>query len=173
MIRKTILTLNPRFIWNNSTTLITLGKNAFIIKLETHPTKDVVDSHINGTLTVIWRDRDKIIKKNPKMVYVSSVNPGEVKGPHLHLKRDSYFVCIHGKVVFIIKENSGKYLEIESSDDKPVLVFVPKKTASAHINLTNSVARVLALADPAWKPNDNEMKNVSFLDYNWSKWKNQ
>jgi dTDP-4-dehydrorhamnose 3,5-epimerase len=30
---------------------------------------------------------------------------------------------------------------------------------------------VLALANPAWKPNDDEMKNVSFDDYDWQKWK--
>ena len=35
------------------------------------------------------------------MVYVTSINPGEVKGPHLHVIRHSYYVCIKGKVVFI------------------------------------------------------------------------
>ncbi len=45
------------------------------INLENHPTKDISDSHVNGSLTVIWRDYDNIIKNNPKMVYVSSVNP--------------------------------------------------------------------------------------------------
>ena len=25
----------------------------------------------------------------------------------------------------------------------------------------------IALADIAWKPNDNEMKNTTFDDYNW------
>ena len=45
------------------------------IKLETHDTKDARDQHVNGTLTVVWRDWDKIIKNHPKMVYVTSVNP--------------------------------------------------------------------------------------------------
>ena len=39
--------------------------------------------------------------------------------------------------------------------------------ASAHINTTNEVALVLVLADIAWKPNDNEMENASFPDYDW------
>ena len=55
--------------------------------LEKHQTKDTNDSHINGSLTVVWRDWDNKIKNDPKMVYVSSVNPGEIKGPHLHKKR--------------------------------------------------------------------------------------
>lgn len=140
------------------------------IKLEKHVTKDIHDQHVNGSLTVVWRDWDNIIKNAPKMVYVSSVNPGEIKGPHLHIRRTSYFLCIHGKVVFIAKDEHGKYIEIESSEDDPVLVCIPKNCASAHINLSNEISRVLVLTDVAWKPNDGEMKNVSFYDYDWSKW---
>lgn len=140
-------------------------------KLEKHETKDTLDQHVNGSLTVVWRDWDEIIKNHPKMIYVSSVNPGETKGPHLHTKRNSYFVCIHGKVVFIIRDNDGNYTEIESSEDNPVLIHVPKNCPSAHINTTNQVSRVLALADIAWRPNDNEMQNVTFDDYVWEKWK--
>ena len=76
-----------------------------IFDLEKHPTKDTNDGHINGELSVVWRDWDDIIKNYPKMVYVSSINPGEIKGPHIHTKRTSHFVCIHGKVIFIIKNN--------------------------------------------------------------------
>ena len=147
-----------------------MKENNFSVNLETHDTKDTKDNHVNGTLTVIFRNNDGIIENEPKMVYVSSVNPGEIKGPHLHTKRNSYFVCIHGKVVFIIKDKNGEYSEIESSAEKPVLVKVPKGIASAQINPTNEIGRVLALADIAWKPNDNEMENVTFDDYNWKKW---
>ena len=126
---------------------------------------------MNGSLTVVWRDWDKVLEAVPKMIYVSSVNPGEIKGPHIHTKRDSYFVCIRGKVVFIAKDKNGKYLEIESDEKNPVLVQIPKNFASAHINPTNEPASVLALANPAWKPNDDEMKNVGFDDYDWQKWK--
>ena len=138
--------------------------------LEKHETKSVVDGHVNGSLTVIWRDWDGIIKNHPKMGYVSSVNTGEIKGPHTHTKRNSYFACIHGKVVFIIKDNDGKYTEIESSGDKPILVYVPKNCPSAHINISNETSHVITLADLAWRPNDNEMLNVSFDDYDWKKW---
>lgn len=141
------------------------------INLEKHETKDIKDGHINGSLIVVWRDWDKILDVEPKMVYVSSVNPGEIKGPHLHTKRDSYFVCIRGKVVFIAKDLDGKYYEIESSEENPILVQIPKNHPSAHINVTDKIATILTLTNLAWKPNDNEMQNISFDDYNWSKWK--
>ena len=141
-----------------------------VFKLEKHPTKDINDFHVNGSLTVIWRDYDDIIKNQPKMVYVSSVEPGEIKGPHLHKQRDSYFTCIHGKVIFIIKTDDG-FEEIESNSENPTMIFIPKNFASAHINVSNSTSRILTLTNIAWRSNDNEMENVKFLNYDWAKWK--
>ena len=86
--------------------------------LEKHVTKDIHDKDVNGTLVPVWRNWDKIIKVIPEMVYITSINPGEVKGPHLHIIRHSYYVCIKGKVIFIIKENSGKL-----SDFKVLLIY--------------------------------------------------
>ena len=140
------------------------------IKLDSYKTNDISDSHVNGKLTVIWRDYDKLIDFSPKMLYQTSVNSGEIKGPHLHTERDSYFVCMQGKVVFIIKDKEGHYHEIESSEEKPIMVKIPKGTSSAHINPTEKISSVLAIASIAWKPNDDEMKNVFFDDYDWKKW---
>lgn len=142
-----------------------------IIELEKHVTKDIHDGHLNGDLTVIWRDWDKILKNSPKMIYLTSVNPGEVKGPHLHLKRTSYFTCVEGKVIVIIHDSDGLYHEIECDSEKPRLICVPNNIASAHINIDQNVSKVLVLADVAWKPDDNEMINVLFDNYDWSKWK--
>ena len=144
----------------------------FIINLEKHQTKDVTDSHINGELTVIWRDWDKIFPKNPEMVYVNTVNPMEIKGPHLHKNRTTYFYCISGEVVILIQDDEGVIHEISSNSDIPILISVPNKLAAAIINPTNNVSKILVLADVAWKPNDNEMINVTFDNYNWNKWKN-
>ena len=141
-----------------------------IIELEKHETKDIHDSHQNGDLTVIWRDWDKILKNPPKMIYVTSVNSGEIKGPHLHLKRTSYFTCIEGSVVVIIRDSEGLYHEIECNSEKPRLICVPNQIASAHINISENVSKVLVLADIAWRPDDNEMENLDFNNYEWSKW---
>ena len=149
-----------------------MNDSKFIIKLEKHETKDIHDNHTNGELTVIWRDWDNILQNHPKMIYISSVNPHEIKGPHVHTKRDSYFTCIQGKVVFILKMIDGKYKEIFSDSENPIMVYVPKNVASAHINLSDKPSGILTLADVSWKPNDNEMRNDIFNDYDWNKWKN-
>ena len=61
--------------------------------------------------------------------------------------------------------------QIKSNSDEPVLIHVPNMVASAHINFGNEVARILTLADVAWKPNDNEMQNITFDDYDMKKWR--
>lgn len=141
-----------------------------IIELENHVTKDIHDGHQNGDLTVIWRDWDNLIN-HPKMIYITSVFPNEVKGPHLHLKRTSYFTCIDGAIVIIIRDSGGQFHEIECNSKKPRLVCVPNNIASAHINVSENTSKVLVMADIAWRPNDDEMKNLDFDNYNWSKWK--
>ena len=146
-------------------------KNFSVWDLENHQTKDITDSHINGTLTVIWRDWDNLIKNHPKMVYVNSINPGEIKGPHIHKNRTTSFSCIHGSVVLVIRDDDGKFHEIKADSEKPVLITVSNGIASAIVNPTAKIAKVLVLADIAWKPNDNEMIDVSFDNYDWDKWK--
>ena len=147
------------------------NKNFTVWDLEKHQTRAVTDSHINGELTVIWRDWDNLIKNHPKMVYVNSVNPGEIKGPHIHKNRTTYFFCVHGNVVFVIQDNAGKFHEIKVDSEKPVLITVSNGIAAAIVNPTTKITKVLVLADIAWRPNDDEMKNVSFDDYDWDKWK--
>ena len=69
-----------------------MDNNSFkIYDLERHDTKDILDNHINGELTVIWRDWDNHNLQSPKMMYITSVKSGEKKGPHLHTERNSFF----------------------------------------------------------------------------------
>jgi len=146
-------------------------KNFSVWDLEKHQTKDIADSHINGELTVIWRDWDNLLKNHPKMVYVNSINPGEIKGPHIHKNRTTSFFCIDGSVVLIIQDDDKKFHEMKMNSEKPVLITVPNGIAAAIVNPTSRIAKMLVLADIAWRPNDNEIKNITFDDYDWEKLK--
>ena len=143
-----------------------------IFNLECHETKDTDDNHVNGELTVIWRDWDNHELTLPKMVYITSVDPNEKKGPHLHTERNSFFTCIQGEVIFIIRDKDGLYHEIKTSETNPQLIFIPKGVAAAHLNSGTITGKILALADISWKPDSREMKNVKFDDYKWEKWFN-
>jgi dTDP-4-dehydrorhamnose 3,5-epimerase len=106
------------------------------------------------------------------MVYVNTVNPGEIKGPHVHKNRTSYFHCIDGNMVVVIRDKDGNYHEIETNSTESKLVSVSNGVAAAIVNPSQSISKILVLADISWKPNDNEMENVSFSDYDWQKWFN-
>ncbi len=82
-----LVPLNPNFYWQKFGFFLMNNDEFFVHKLERHQTKDVSDSHVNGELTVVWRDWDDIVKDHPKMIYLNTVNPGEIKGPHIHKKR--------------------------------------------------------------------------------------
>ena len=142
-----------------------------VFQLENHETKDVLDSHINGELTVIWRNWDEIIN-DPEMIYVNSVNPGEIKGPHIHKQRTSYFFCIEGEMVIVIQDKNGKYHEIEANSENSRIISVSNGIAAAIVNPSKNVTKILVIADVAWKPNDGEMTNLEFKNYSFEKWKN-
>ncbi len=142
-----------------------------IHELEVHETKDTKTDATNGELTILWRDWDKIIN-NPQMIYVNLINPGEIKGPHLHKKRTSYFYCLEGKIMLIIRDSKMTYHEVTIESGNPKLIQVQNGVAAAIVNMSDQISKVLVLADISWKPNDNEMENVTFNDYDWNKWKN-
>ena len=145
--------------------------NFHVHTLEKHDTKSITDSHVNGELTVLWRDWDKIIN-DPKMIYLNSIEPFEVKGPHIHKNRTSYFFCIDGEIVVVIKDNDGVYHEIHLSSNEPKLIEISNGTPAAIVNPSGIISKVLVLADISWKPNDDEMQNTIFTNYDWKKWKN-
>ena len=139
------------------------------IDLERHETRSTGDRAPNGRLTVVWGDWDEILDHPPRMVYLTSVDRGGRKGPHLHLRRNSSFLCTGGAVVFVIRTGGG-YQEIKRSESDRAMVYVPMDFASARVNISDGPSQVLALADLAWRTEGNEMEDVEFDGYDWGKW---
>ena len=79
-----------------------MSDNFHVHNLEVHQTKDIKTENINGELTIIWRDWDKIINQ-PQMIYLNLINPHEIKGPHLHKKRKSTRISHTSEVLLIMK----------------------------------------------------------------------
>ena len=144
--------------------------NFHVHTLEKHQTKSVTDSHVNGELTVLWRDWDKIIN-DPKMIYLNSIEPLGIKGPHIHKNRTSYFFCIQGTIIIVVQDKNGEYHEIKSDGNTPKLISVSNGIAAAIVNPSDEKSKLLVLADVSWKPDENEMINVKFDEYDFNKWK--
>ena len=148
-----------------------MSDNFRVHDLEVHQTKDIKTENINGELTIIWRDWDKIINQ-PQMVYLNLINPHEIKGPHLHKKRTSYFYCLEGQITLVIRDSKMNYHEVTVNSSEPKLIQVQKGIAAAIVNNSKNISKVLVLADISWKPDDNEMESVNFNNYEWNKWRN-
>lgn len=140
-----------------------------LFDLELIKTKDVRDGHQNGVFIPVWRDWDKIYEHEPKMVYVTTCFPGELKGPHLHKMRWSYLTVLRGKVVFIVKTDEG-FQEYIISDEKPQTLVIPAGTPQAHVNIGEVDAIVMNLCNPAWHPDNQDNYTADYGTYDFSKW---
>jgi dTDP-4-dehydrorhamnose 3,5-epimerase len=74
-------------------------------------------------------------------------------------------------MVIIVRDKEGKYHEIEANSSEPKLVCVSNGIAAAIVNPSDNISKILVIADIAWKPNDNEMVNAKFEDYDFEQWK--
>ena len=72
-------------------------------------------------------------------------------------------------MVIIVRDREGKYHEIKTNSNEPKLVTVSNGIAAAIVNPSNDVSKILVLADVSWKPDDNEMINVKFDDYDFKR----
>ena len=131
-----------------------MSDNFRVHDLEVHQTKDIKTENINGELTIIWRDWDKIINQ-PQMIYLNLINPHEIKGPHLHKKRTSYFYCLEGQITLVIRDSKMNYHEVTVNSSEPKLIQVQKGIAAAIVNNSKNISKVLVLEDISWKPDDN------------------
>ena len=127
----------------------------------------------NGFLIPIFNIYDEFIPldNQPKQVYLTVVIPGQVKGPHLHLKRWGYFTCIKGNVK-VVARIDGVYEEYCIGEDFDyITVEVPAGIPSALQNIGNNDAYIINTPSPAWHIDDQDDHPVNFEDYTfeWEK----
>lgn len=103
-----------------------------------------------GWLLEIASDRDGFTEIKGQ-IYMITINPGVVKGYHMHKGTDYYVTCIKGKVRHVVYP--GREESIMGDDDFKT-VFMPKGSAHAIENLGNEVAYVLMYRTVAWDPDD-------------------
>jgi dTDP-4-dehydrorhamnose 3,5-epimerase len=123
----------------------------------------------NGFLVPIFNVHDKFVDEEqyPKQVYLTVAAPGEVKGPHLHLKRWGLFTCIRGNIKIVVRTENG-YEEYFSGEDYDfATVQVPAGIPVALQNIGDQDAYILNMPSPAWHESDQDDHSVSFDDYNF------
>ena len=140
-----------------------------VIEEKKFTTRDINTKEPNGLLVSLWKNWEKIFQVEPAQVYFNICSAKAVKGPHLHKKRWDHFVCIRGKIRFIVKWDK-EYEEIEADADKdPCLkiVEIPPNVPCAIQNIGEGEAWFLNMPNPAWHPDDQDDHSVPFENYVW------
>ena len=129
-----------------------------------HQTYDT-SGHPNGSVWPIWSALERPDLR-PDQVYMTTVNAGTRKGPHLHQVRSGLFVCVRGIAVLRLRLESGEYRDeqIEPGTDP---VEVQPGTACA-IYAPRDQATLLNMPNPAWSaayPDEHYVEN--WQDPDW------
>jgi dTDP-4-dehydrorhamnose 3,5-epimerase len=106
--------------------------------------------------------------KFPNQVYLTTVKPGKIKGPHLHFIRTGFFTCIKGNVKIVLKID-GEYEEFYSGDSYNYLsVEIPTGVPAAIQCLGDEEAFILNMPSPAWTKDMNDEHTADFSDYEFN-----
>jgi len=130
--------------------------------LKAIPTKDAAGES-NGRLIPIWSSAYDDYR--PEQVYVTSVKPGCVKGPHLHLKRAGAFVCVHGDVSIVVRDDKGYHPILCGDKHGYKVVHVPPGLPCAIYNVGECEALVMNMPTPPWKHDDQDEHPVNDWTY--------
>ena len=84
-------------------------------------------------------------------IYLTAVNPGEVRGNHYHQETIEWFCVIKGEGNLIL-EKEGDRMEIKMDEANPISVEVPPYVSHAIKNIGTSTMYLLAYANKGYNP---------------------
>ncbi|MEO6613354.1 MAG: hypothetical protein ABIT05_16970 [Chitinophagaceae bacterium] len=127
------------------------------------------DGGVNGFLVPLYNIHDKFFKegKEPQQVYLTSILPGTVKGPHLHFVRTGFFTCIKGNVRVVLKTEDGYQSFFSGQDHEFRSIEVPTGVPAAIQCLGDEEAYMLNMPNPAWTPEMNDEHSADFTDFDF------
>lgn len=142
------------------------------ISVHRHPriTTKNREGRSNGWLVPIFNVHDGIIDESqyPRQVYLTVIAPGEVKGPHLHLKRWGLFTCIRGNAKVIVRTEKGYEEYLTGEDNEFATIQVPAGVPAALQNIGATDAYMLNMPSPAWHIDDQDEHPISFDNYTFA-----
>jgi dTDP-4-dehydrorhamnose 3,5-epimerase len=124
----------------------------------------------NGFLVPLYNIHDQFFApgKEPQQVYLTTILPGTIKGPHLHFIRTGFFTCIKGNVRVVLKANNEYKVFYSGEDHNYLSIEVPTGVPAAIQCLGDEEAYLLNMPNPAWTTdmNDEHTADFSGFDFN-------
>lgn len=101
----------------------------------------------------------------PTQLYILEVLPGKIKGPHCHTARVSRFVCLHGRVLLIMRDKQMTYTGVWLDGRVHNVATVPCNVAAALYNFGQPTAEVLNFPHGTpWSPSYDDRVPVGGWD---------
>ena len=131
-------------------------------------TKDSNDNS-NGYLVPIYNINEKFFENGmePEQFYLTVIEPGKIKGPHLHHIRTGCFTCIKGNARFIIKKDNEYEVIYSGEDHEYTSVIVPTGIPAALQCIGDKEAFVVNMPNPAWTPDMDDEYSANFNDFDF------
>jgi dTDP-4-dehydrorhamnose 3,5-epimerase len=125
---------------------------------------------VNGFLVPLYNIHEKFFSagKEPQQVYLTTVLPGMIKGPHLHFIRTGYFTCIKGNVRVVLKTGNEYQVFYSGEDHHFTSIEVPTGVPTAVQCLGDQEAYMLNMPNPAWTPEMNDEHVADFSDFDFN-----
>ena len=129
------------------------------------------EGDINGFLVPLYNAHEKFFAegKQPEQVYMTTIQPGKIKGPHLHFIRTGFFTCIKGNVRVILKVDNEYQVFYSGEDHEYTSIEVPTGVPAAVQCLGEEEAFLLNMPNPAWTAEMNDEHTADFSDFDFSK----
>jgi dTDP-4-dehydrorhamnose 3,5-epimerase len=128
------------------------------------------DGVVNGFLVPIYNIHDGFFAegKEPQQVYMTTIRPGMVKGPHLHFVRTGFFTCIKGNVRVVLKTDKGFQVYFSGENHEYRSIEVPTGTPAAVQCIGDEEAYLLNMPNPAWTPDMSDEHSADFSDFDFN-----
>lgn len=107
--------------------------------------------------------------------YFSVVNPGAVKGWHLHRTKQLNYACISGLVKLVLQDDRqdspsfGERMELFIGPEHYCLVQIPPGIWNGLKGLSHTPAIVANCASQPYSAEDIIRKPLHFIEYDWSR----
>ena len=142
--------------------------------LQIKPNKKIItkgsDNLPNGFLVPVFNIHEGFFEpgKEPQQVYLTVIEPRQIKGPHLHFIRTGCFTCIKGNVRFVLRTVNGYKVFFSGESHEYRSLIVPTGVPAALQNLGDDDAYVLNMPYPAWTPHMNDEHYADFSDFDFA-----
>jgi len=126
--------------------------------------KSYVDQR--GMLFEILRFKDHNIPGNGQL-YTFSIEPGQRRGDHYHLKKQEWFTCVHGKAIVLLTSQDGIDKAIEISALDPKIIYAAPGTSHALINEQSYTAVIVSYWSKQHDPQDEDTyRKLAYENFN-------